>query len=68
MAAARMSALNIVGDLLPKVGALESKLASCPNFLYDESPNQTGGEQEQRPRGRREQRGQMDQLPQRTSE
>ncbi|XP_048408257.1 nuclear distribution protein nudE homolog 1 isoform X1 [Stegostoma tigrinum] len=36
---ARISALNIVGDLLRKVGALESKLASCRNFVWDQSPN-----------------------------
>ncbi|NXP73932.1 NDE1 protein, partial [Ramphastos sulfuratus] len=36
--AARISALNIVGDLLRKVGALESKLASCRNFVYEQSP------------------------------
>ncbi|KAM3916676.1 nuclear distribution protein nudE homolog 1 isoform 1-T2 [Leptodactylus fuscus] len=36
---ARISALNIVGDLLRKVGALESKLASCKNFVYEQSPN-----------------------------
>ncbi|XP_063790438.1 nuclear distribution protein nudE homolog 1 [Pseudophryne corroboree] len=36
---ARISALNIVGDLLKKVGALESKLASCRNFVYEQSPN-----------------------------
>uniref|UniRef100_A0A023GCB7 Putative nuclear distribution protein nude-like 1 n=1 Tax=Amblyomma triste TaxID=251400 RepID=A0A023GCB7_AMBTT len=30
---ARVSALNIVGDLLRKVGTLESKLASCRNFV-----------------------------------
>lgn len=30
---ARISALNIVGDLLRKVGALESKLASCRSFV-----------------------------------
>ncbi|KAL1779994.1 nuclear distribution protein nudE-like 1 isoform X1 [Sigmodon hispidus] len=41
--AARISALNIVGDLLRKVGALESKLASCRNFVYDQSPSQTSG-------------------------
>uniref|UniRef100_A0A8C2YS05 NudE neurodevelopment protein 1 n=1 Tax=Chinchilla lanigera TaxID=34839 RepID=A0A8C2YS05_CHILA len=41
--AARISALNIVGDLLRKVGALESKLASCRNFVYDQSPNRTSG-------------------------
>lgn len=40
--AARISALNIVGDLLRKVGALESKLASCRNFVYDQSPKRTG--------------------------
>ncbi|XP_030068911.1 nuclear distribution protein nudE homolog 1 isoform X2 [Microcaecilia unicolor] len=39
--AARISALNIVGDLLRKVGALESKLASCRNFVYDHSPGRT---------------------------
>ncbi|XP_054851586.1 nuclear distribution protein nudE homolog 1 [Eublepharis macularius] len=39
--AARISALNIVGDLLRKVGALESKLASCRNFVYDQSPYQS---------------------------
>ncbi|XP_052764816.1 nuclear distribution protein nudE-like 1-B isoform X2 [Mya arenaria] len=32
---ARISALNIVGDLLRKVGALENKLASCRNFVKD---------------------------------
>jgi len=32
---ARISALNIVGDLLRKVGALESKLASCRNYVQD---------------------------------
>ncbi|XP_040212854.1 nuclear distribution protein nudE homolog 1 [Rana temporaria] len=36
---ARISALNIVGDLLRKVGALESKLASCRNFIYEPSPS-----------------------------
>ncbi|XP_069761775.1 nuclear distribution protein nudE homolog 1 isoform X2 [Narcine bancroftii] len=36
---ARISALNIVGDLLRKVGALESKLASYSNFAWDQSPN-----------------------------
>ncbi|XP_015265402.1 PREDICTED: nuclear distribution protein nudE homolog 1 [Gekko japonicus] len=36
--AARISALNIVGDLLRKVGALESKLASCRHFVYDQTP------------------------------
>ncbi|KAK2113376.1 NADH:ubiquinone oxidoreductase [Saguinus oedipus] len=38
-----ISALNIVGDLLREVGALESKLASCQNLVYDQSPNRTGG-------------------------
>ncbi|XP_031569596.1 nuclear distribution protein nudE-like 1 isoform X2 [Actinia tenebrosa] len=33
---ARISALNIVGDLLRKVGALESKLASCRNFVKEQ--------------------------------
>lgn len=32
---ARISALNIVGDLLRKVGALESKLASCRNYVKE---------------------------------
>lgn len=31
----RISALNIVGDLLRKVGALESKLASCRAYMKD---------------------------------
>ncbi|NWQ79638.1 NDE1 protein, partial [Columbina picui] len=39
--AARISALNIVGDLLRKVGALESKLASLRNFVHDPSSNRT---------------------------
>jgi len=30
-----MSALSIVGDLLKKVGALETKLASCRTFVRD---------------------------------
>ncbi|XP_037544344.1 nuclear distribution protein nudE-like 1-B [Nematolebias whitei] len=34
---ARMSALNIVGDLLRKVGALESKLAACRNMAKDQA-------------------------------
>lgn len=33
---ARISALNIVGDLLRKVGALETKLASCKNFVNNQ--------------------------------
>ncbi|XP_047143680.1 nuclear distribution protein nudE-like 1 isoform X1 [Hydra vulgaris] len=36
---ARISALNIVSDLLRKVGALESKLASCRNFVQDHPKN-----------------------------
>nr|XP_040041818.1 nuclear distribution protein nudE homolog 1 [Gasterosteus aculeatus aculeatus]XP_040041819.1 nuclear distribution protein nudE homolog 1 [Gasterosteus aculeatus aculeatus] len=36
---ARISALNIVGELLRKVGNLESKLASCRDFVYDPSVN-----------------------------
>uniref|UniRef100_A0A674MHJ6 NudE neurodevelopment protein 1 n=1 Tax=Takifugu rubripes TaxID=31033 RepID=A0A674MHJ6_TAKRU len=35
----RISALNIVGELLRKVGNLESKLASCRDFVYDTSPS-----------------------------
>eukprot|EP00063_Salmo_salar_P075080 XP_014049915.1 PREDICTED: nuclear distribution protein nudE homolog 1-like [Salmo salar] len=34
----RISALNIVGELLRKVGNLESKLASCKEFVYEQSP------------------------------
>ncbi|XP_036408092.1 nuclear distribution protein nudE-like 1-B [Megalops cyprinoides] len=34
---ARISALNIVGDLLRKVGALESKLAACRNLAKDQA-------------------------------
>ncbi|XP_028669929.2 nuclear distribution protein nudE homolog 1 isoform X2 [Erpetoichthys calabaricus] len=37
-ASARISALNIVGELLRKVGNLESKLASCREFVYDQTP------------------------------
>ncbi|XP_041134059.1 nuclear distribution protein nudE homolog 1-A-like [Polyodon spathula] len=37
-ASARISALNIVGELLRKVGNLESKLASCRDFVYDQPP------------------------------
>ncbi|XP_036409036.1 nuclear distribution protein nudE homolog 1-like [Megalops cyprinoides] len=36
---ARISALNIVGELLRKVGNLESKLASCREFVYEQTPN-----------------------------
>ncbi|XP_013792976.1 nuclear distribution protein nudE homolog 1-like, partial [Limulus polyphemus] len=35
---ARISALNIVGDLLRKIGALESKLASCRTLVQESSP------------------------------
>ncbi|XP_036383732.1 nuclear distribution protein nudE-like 1-B isoform X2 [Megalops cyprinoides] len=38
---ARISALNIVGDLLRKVGALESKLAACRNFAKDQAARKT---------------------------
>jgi len=41
---ARISALNIVGDLLRKVGALESKLASCRNLVKDSTPALTNKE------------------------
>eukprot|EP00096_Caligus_rogercresseyi_P014795 TRINITY_DN7285_c0_g1_i2.p1 TRINITY_DN7285_c0_g1~~TRINITY_DN7285_c0_g1_i2.p1 ORF type:complete len:155 (-),score=78.37 TRINITY_DN7285_c0_g1_i2:261-725(-) len=36
---ARISALNIVGDLLRKVGALELKLVSCRNMVKEEGKN-----------------------------
>lgn len=36
---ARISALNIMADLPWKVGALESKLTSGQNFMYEQSPN-----------------------------
>nr|XP_057905661.1 nuclear distribution protein nudE-like 1-B isoform X2 [Doryrhamphus excisus] len=36
----RISALNIVGDLLRKVGALESKLAACRSFAKDQAARQ----------------------------
>ena len=35
---ARISALNIVGDLLRKVGALETKLNAVKNTVTDQSP------------------------------
>ncbi|KAK5851230.1 hypothetical protein PBY51_002039 [Eleginops maclovinus] len=38
---ARISALNIVSDLLRKVGALESKLAACRNFAKDQKARKT---------------------------
>uniref|UniRef100_A0A673Z2Z5 NudE neurodevelopment protein 1 n=1 Tax=Salmo trutta TaxID=8032 RepID=A0A673Z2Z5_SALTR len=37
----RISALNIVGELLRKVGNLESKLASCREFVYEQSPGRS---------------------------
>ncbi|KAJ8384721.1 hypothetical protein AAFF_G00199270 [Aldrovandia affinis] len=40
---ARLSALNIVGDLLRKVGALESKLASCRNLAKDQAARRALG-------------------------
>lgn len=40
---ARISALNIVGDLLRKVGALETKLASCRNFVKDQPREKKSG-------------------------
>lgn len=40
---ARISALNIVGDLLRKVGTLESKLASCRNFVKSPQKEDVGG-------------------------
>ena len=40
---ARLSALNIVGDLLRKVGALELKLSSCRNIVKENgNPQSTG--------------------------
>ncbi|KAI1884357.1 hypothetical protein AGOR_G00225580 [Albula goreensis] len=40
---ARISALNIVGDLLRKVGALESKLAACRNMAKDQAARRAIG-------------------------
>merc|ERR1711963_908640 len=40
---ARMSALNIVGDLLRKVGALELKLSSCRNIVKENGNGQNIG-------------------------
>ena len=39
MPSTRISALNIVSDLLRKVGALESKLATCRNFVQEHPPS-----------------------------
>ncbi|XP_029914914.1 nuclear distribution protein nudE homolog 1-like [Myripristis murdjan] len=38
---ARISALNIVGELLRKVGNLESKLASCREYVHEQTVNRT---------------------------
>ena len=40
---ARLSALNIVGDLLRKVGALELKLSSCRNIVKENGNPQSSG-------------------------
>jgi len=40
---ARLSALNIVGDLLRKVGALELKLSSCRNIVKENGNGQNIG-------------------------
>lgn len=40
---ARLSALNIVGDLLRKVGALELKLSSCRNIVKENGNLQSSG-------------------------
>ncbi|XP_026181879.1 nuclear distribution protein nudE homolog 1-like [Mastacembelus armatus] len=39
---ARISALNIVGELLRKVGNLESKLASCREYAHEQAANRRG--------------------------
>ncbi|KAM3598113.1 uncharacterized protein V6R79_013620 [Siganus canaliculatus] len=39
---ARISALNIVGELLRKVGNLESKLASCREYVQEQTANRRG--------------------------
>ncbi|KAF7640967.1 hypothetical protein LDENG_00002600 [Lucifuga dentata] len=39
---ARISALNIVGELLRKVGNLESKLASCREYVHEQTVNRGG--------------------------
>lgn len=54
---ARISALNIVGDLLRKVGALESKLATCRNFVKDDSRTKSGTSPLNSPRTKRLSRG-----------
>uniref|UniRef100_A0AAQ5Y453 NUDE domain-containing protein n=1 Tax=Amphiprion ocellaris TaxID=80972 RepID=A0AAQ5Y453_AMPOC len=42
---ARISALNIVGELLRKVGNLESKLASCREYVNEQTGNRRAGGQ-----------------------
>ncbi|CAG0889698.1 unnamed protein product [Darwinula stevensoni] len=49
---ARISALNIVGDLLRKVGALESRLASCRNYVKDTPQTKTANNRAETPRGK----------------
>ncbi|TKS91305.1 Nuclear distribution protein nudE -like protein 1 [Collichthys lucidus] len=39
---ARISALNIVGELLRKVGNLESKLASCREYVHEQTASRRG--------------------------
>ncbi|KAM6904484.1 nuclear distribution protein nudE homolog 1-like [Xenentodon cancila] len=39
---ARISALNIVGELLRKVGNLESKLASCREYVHEQASSRRG--------------------------
>ncbi|XP_031718299.1 nuclear distribution protein nudE homolog 1-like [Anarrhichthys ocellatus] len=39
---ARLSALNIVGELLRKVGNLESKLASCREYVHEQTASRRG--------------------------
>ncbi|KAM9746268.1 LOW QUALITY PROTEIN: nuclear distribution protein nudE homolog 1-like [Menidia menidia] len=41
-ASARISALNIVGELLRKVGNLESKLASCREYVQEQTSARRG--------------------------
>lgn len=45
----RISALNIVSDLLRKVGALESKLNSCRNTSYNQTPSGQRGRERNSP-------------------
>ncbi|XP_037830454.1 nuclear distribution protein nudE homolog 1-like [Kryptolebias marmoratus] len=39
---ARISALNLVGELLRKVGSLESKLASCREYVQEQTAGRRG--------------------------